>query len=123
MKNLGAIFGGHDANITFYNAETNKYYVIELERLVKKRYFRLHVDNPQEVQFDIFKQCQIIEEKNLPVIPIESKSGGLHIYVFTKEKVSATLIREFLSNLLFLYLNILLYLFMQRLNRFNAFIT
>ena len=64
MKNLVAIFGGHDANITFYNAETNKYYVIELERLVKKRYFRLHVDNPQEVQFDIFKQCQIIAEKN-----------------------------------------------------------
>ena len=64
MKNLVAIFGGHDANITFYNAETNKYYVIELERLVKKRYFRLHVDNPQEVQYDIFKQCQIIAEKN-----------------------------------------------------------
>ena len=64
MKNLVAIFGGHDANITFYNAETNKYHVIELERLVKKRYFRLHVDNSQEVQFDIFKQCQIIAEKN-----------------------------------------------------------
>ena len=28
--NLVAIFGGHDANITFYNAETNKYHVIEL---------------------------------------------------------------------------------------------
>ena len=49
---------------------------------------------------DILK---IIEEKELPVIPIESKSGGLHIYVFTKEKVPATLIREFLQNLLFLF--------------------
>ena len=64
MKNLVAIFGGHDANITFYNAETNKYYVIELERLVKKRYFRLHVDNSQEEQYNILKQCQIIAEKN-----------------------------------------------------------
>ena len=64
MKNLVAIFGGHDANITFYNAETNKYYVIELERLVKKRYFRLHVDNSKEEQYNILKQCQIIAEKN-----------------------------------------------------------
>ena len=37
------------------------------------------------------------------MVPIESKSGGLHIYVFTKERVPATLIREFLSNLLFLF--------------------
>jgi len=64
MKNLVAIFGGHDANITFYNAETNKYYVIELERLVKKRYFRLHVNNSKEEQYNILKQCQIIAEKN-----------------------------------------------------------
>ena len=64
MKNLVSIFGGHDANITFYNAETNKYHVIELERLVKKRYFRLHVDNSQEVQFDLLKESQIIAEKH-----------------------------------------------------------
>ena len=44
MKNLVSIFAGHDANISFYNAETNKYYTIEIERLVKKRYFRLHED-------------------------------------------------------------------------------
>ena len=62
MKNLVAIFGGHDANITFYNAETNKYYVIELERLVKKRYFRLHVDNSPEYQKEILTLCQEIAE-------------------------------------------------------------
>ena len=44
MKNLVSIFAGHDANISFYNAKTNKYYTIEIERLVQKRYFRLHVD-------------------------------------------------------------------------------
>ena len=26
MKNLVSIFGGHDANISFWNAKTNKYY-------------------------------------------------------------------------------------------------
>ena len=45
MKNLVSIFAGHDANITFYNADKDEYHLIELERLVKKRYFRLHVDN------------------------------------------------------------------------------
>ena len=31
------------------------------------------------------------------------KENGLHIYVFTAEKVPSTLIREFLQNLLFLF--------------------
>ena len=42
MKNLVSIFAGHDASVSFWNAETNKYYTIEIERLVRKRYFRLH---------------------------------------------------------------------------------
>ena len=50
MKNLVSIFAGHDANITFYNAKTNKYYSIEIERLVRKRYFRLHVDNSSDIR-------------------------------------------------------------------------
>ncbi len=50
MKNLVSIFAGHDASVSFWNAETNKYYTIEIERLVKKRYFRLHVDNSPEYQ-------------------------------------------------------------------------
>ena len=45
MKNLVSIFAGHDSNISFWNAKTDKYYTIEIERLVKKRYFRLHEDN------------------------------------------------------------------------------
>ena len=53
--------------------------------------------------FNIGKFLQIIDKKDLPVIPIKSKSGGLHIYIFTKEKVPATLIREVLQNLLFLF--------------------
>ena len=57
MKNLVSIFGGHDANITFYNADKDEYHLIEIERLVKKRYFRLHVDNSPEKQKEIIQQC------------------------------------------------------------------
>ena len=39
------IFAGHDSNITFYDTEKQEVHIIELERLVRKRYFRLHVDN------------------------------------------------------------------------------
>ena len=63
MKNLVSIFAGHDANISFYNATTNKYYTIEIERLVKKRYFRLHEDNTPAQQKDILEQCRDIAEK------------------------------------------------------------
>ena len=63
MKNLVSIFAGHDANVSFYHADKNKYYTIEIERLVQKRYFRLHEDNTPEEQFDILKQCVDIAEK------------------------------------------------------------
>ena len=63
MKNLVSIFAGHDANVSFYHADKNKYYTIEIERLVQKRYFRLHEDNTPEEQFNILKQCVDIAEK------------------------------------------------------------
>ena len=60
MKNLVSIFAGHDANIPIYHAEKDKYYSIEIERLVKKRYFRLHEDNSAEYQKDILEKCRDI---------------------------------------------------------------
>lgn len=60
MKNLVSIFAGHDANISFYNAKNDEYYSIEIERLVKKRYFRLHVDNDEQAVRDILFQCRNI---------------------------------------------------------------
>ena len=62
MKNLVSIFAGHDSNITFYNSEKNEYHLIEIERLVKKRYFRLHVDNDIEYQKEILRKCVEIAE-------------------------------------------------------------
>lgn len=56
------IFAGHDANITFFDSDKNIYHVIEIERLVKKRYFRLHVDNTTEEIIKILNECQKIAE-------------------------------------------------------------
>ena len=64
MRNLVSIFAGHDASVSFWKAETNKYYTIEIERLVKKRYFRLHADNSPEYQKDILEQCRDIAEES-----------------------------------------------------------
>ena len=55
MKNLVSIFAGHDANISFYHADNDEYHTIEIERLVQKRYFRLHEDNSREYQKDILE--------------------------------------------------------------------
>ena len=41
-----------------------------------------------------------IKEYNLPLLPILSKSGGLHLYIFTKDFIAATIIRSFLTNLI-----------------------
>ena len=64
MKNLVSIFAGHDANVSFYNAKTDEYYTIEVERLVKKRYFRLHEDNNPEYQKEILTLCREIAEED-----------------------------------------------------------
>jgi len=45
----------------------------------------------------------IIQDKKLPIIPVLSKSGGLHLYVFTTEFVKAKEIRDFLEQVLFLF--------------------
>jgi len=55
-----SIFAGHDASLTFYDSDKSKYHIIELERLVKKRYFRLHVDNSREEIRKILIECKNI---------------------------------------------------------------
>ena len=53
--------------------------------------------------FDIKFYLDIIQAKELPLIPIKSKSNGLHLYVFTEEPVKALEIKEFLEQVLFLF--------------------
>ncbi len=58
--------------------------------------------DPDYKNFNLRKYLKTIVEKKLPIIPVKSKSGGLHLYVFLKEKTKATVIRNFLDKLLFI---------------------
>jgi hypothetical protein len=51
--------------------------------------------------FPYKKYLDIIAEHKLPVVPVKSKSGGLHLYLFVKEPIRAVAIRNFLEGLLF----------------------
>ena len=63
MGNSVSLFSGHDANVTFYNEENDSYHIIELERMLKKRYFRLHFDNDDPTMHMILSECQSIAER------------------------------------------------------------
>ena len=59
MKNIVSIFGGHDANITFFNGQ---YHIIEIERLLKERYVSLYKNDSININ-DVLKECQDIATK------------------------------------------------------------
>ena len=63
----------------------------------------IDIDSEAYNDFNIRKYLEIIDQKNLPVVPVKSKSGGLHIYVFLNEPVKASFIRNFLDKLLFTF--------------------
>ena len=63
----------------------------------------IDVDPNNYVNYDKKFFIDKIQEFKLPLIPIESKSGGLHLFIFMKEFVSAALVVSFLSNLLPLF--------------------
>ena len=74
MKNIISVYGGHDANITFFNAKTNQYHIIEIERLLKKRYANLCIGDPErrygeylpltnDEIIEILQECQDIATK------------------------------------------------------------
>jgi hypothetical protein len=63
----------------------------------------IDIDSDEYDNFDLRKYLEIIDKKNIPVVPVKSKSGGLHIYVFFKEPVKASYVRNFLDKLLFTF--------------------
>jgi len=63
----------------------------------------IDIDPNNYVNYDKKFFIDKIQEFKLPLIPIESKSGGLHLFIFMKEFISATLLVSFLSNLLPLF--------------------
>ena len=67
------------------------------------RFGAIDIDPKIYKNLDVKYYLHIIQEKELPLIPIKSKSGGLHLYVFTKELVKAKAIKDFLEQVLFLF--------------------
>ena len=50
---------------------------------------------------DYRKYLEAISKHKLPIIPVKSKSGGLHLYLFLQEAVEAEFVRKFFGNILF----------------------
>ena len=67
------------------------------------RFGAIDIDPKIYKDLDIKFYLDTIQEKQLPLIPIRSKSNGLHLYVFTKEFVKAKEIKDFLEQVLFLF--------------------
>ena len=53
------------------------------------RFGAIDIDPQEYVDFDRKFYLDKIKEYELPIIPILSKSGGLHLYVFTKDFIPA----------------------------------
>jgi len=67
------------------------------------RFGVIDIDPKKYENFDKQFYLETIQQYKLPLIPIESKSGGLHLYLFMNEFVQSTIIVSFLSNLLPLF--------------------
>ena len=67
------------------------------------RFGAIDIDPKNYKDLDVKYYLDIIQEKELPLIPVRSKSNGLHLYLFTKEFVQAKEIKSFLEQVLFLF--------------------
>jgi hypothetical protein len=67
------------------------------------RFGAIDIDDKQHSyeNFPYKKYLDIIKELKLPLIPVKSKSGGLHLYLFLKTPARALFVRNFLETLLF----------------------
>ena len=67
------------------------------------RFGAIDIDDKQHSYSNFpFKQyLEIIAKYKLPLVPVKSKSGGLHLYLFLDKQVKAIFIRRFLEGLLF----------------------
>ena len=63
----------------------------------------IDIDPKDYVNFNKKDYLDIIQAYDLPLLPAESKSGGLHLYLFMEKFTNASLIKSFLTNLLSLF--------------------
>jgi len=61
----------------------------------------IDIDSKDYKDFSVKTYLDIIKEYDLPLIPVKSKSGGLHLYLFLKSYAKAQFVRNFLDTLLF----------------------
>ena len=63
----------------------------------------IDIDDKQHsyINFPYRTYLEIIAKNKLPLVPVKSKSGGMHLYLFLKEPVKAVFLRSFLEKLLF----------------------
>jgi|TARA_Y100000004_G_scaffold191554_1_gene250570 hypothetical protein len=64
------------------------------------RFGVIDIDPNDYGDFDRKFFIDTLQTYNLPLIPVLSKSGGLHLYMFIDKFIDASLIKSFLSNLL-----------------------
>ena len=67
------------------------------------RFGVIDIDPKDYENFTKKNYIDIIQQYKLPLLPVESKSGGLHLFLFLDKMVDASLIKSFLSNLLSLF--------------------
>ena len=63
----------------------------------------IDIDPKTYINYNKKTIIDVIQDNDLPLIPIESKSGGLHLFLFIDEFMSAKEIVSFLTNLLPLF--------------------
>ena len=63
----------------------------------------IDIDPKDYASFSKKDYIDIIQKYELPLLPVESKSGGLHLFIFMDKFTDASLIKSFLTNLLSLF--------------------
>ena len=64
VGNIVAIHDNHDSSVSFYNGETGKYHIIELERLIRERHYKISDNAPSTgVRIELLKDCKFIAKK------------------------------------------------------------
>ncbi len=89
-----------------YEAHINGKLSIGIQPCNEDSEARLGVIDVDPKNYDDFSKkffIDIIQDYELPLIPIESKSGGLHLFLFINEFMSAKEIVSFLTNILPLF--------------------
>ena len=89
-----------------YQAHLNGKLSIGIQPCNEDAEARLGVIDVDPKDYDDFNKkffIDVIQDYDLPLIPIESKSGGLHLCLFMDQFIDAKAIRSFLTNLLPLF--------------------